>query len=146
MFLIVFEFFLINCCNFREELRQHAVNHIQIHICVICKKECNTEGDLLQHWQEHVRRSVMCKYCKKRYMNKDVLLKHEATLHARKSVDRFILKNRQTEMEKKTNNFEVRVLIQNNVVNQESEEEEEERREIEEDGQQTREERVELER
>ncbi|RZC32790.1 zinc finger protein weckle-like, partial [Asbolus verrucosus] len=65
------------------DLEIHKRTHAEQYSCAICHKEFYFDTDLLQHWQEHVKKSIPCRYCGKRFVDKNVCKKHQQNVHKR---------------------------------------------------------------
>ncbi|XP_044255573.1 zinc finger protein 221-like [Tribolium madens] len=97
------------------DLEIHKRTHSKQYSCVICHKEFYFDRDLIQHWQdEHVKKSVPCKYCGKRFVDQNICNKHQKNVHKRKIPSRIDYSKNEEQSNSPNRDFEVRTLVQAN--------------------------------
>ncbi|XP_008192221.2 zinc finger and BTB domain-containing protein 24 [Tribolium castaneum] len=100
------------------DLEIHKRTHAEQYSCVICHKEFYFDRDLVQHWQEeHVKKSVPCPSCGKRFVDQNICNKHQKNVHKRNIPSRTDYNKENKNKEKEQSNspnrdFEVRMLVQ----------------------------------
>lgn len=102
---------------FSGDLEIHKRTHSEQYSCVICHREFYFDKDLVEHWtEEHVKKSVACEYCGKRFVDKNVCNKHQKNVHKRNVPSRIDYNSDHNENVEQDRNskkdFEVRILEQ----------------------------------
>lgn len=104
---------------FSKNLEIHKRTHSGQYPCDICHRKFYIDKDLMEHWiEEHVKKSVACKYCGKYYVDKNVCDKHQKDVH-RNNDDYSSDRNENEKQRRNSKHFKVRILEQINNISEE---------------------------